>query len=70
MHGQKRLMRLKIGIVWRRKIRLIIAGVGVTSWVLSEDIYTPVIIVVTTTTIITPIWLNDTYNVKKKFDQK
>ena len=58
-------MRLRIGIVGRDKVRLIIAGVGVTSGVLSVGIYTPVIIMVATKTIITLIWLKGAYNFEK-----
>lgn len=40
---------------------LIVAGVGVSSGVLNNDIYTTVIIMVASTTIITPIWLKMAY---------
>ena len=40
---------------------MIVAGVGVTSGALSNDIYTAIIIMVAATTIITPIWLKLSY---------
>ena len=57
-------MRVGIGMISRGEVGLIVAGVGVTSEVLSTDIYTSIIIMVATTTIITPIWL------KKSFKNK
>lgn len=57
-------MRVGIGMISRGEVGLIVAGVGVTSGVLSTDIYTSIIIMVATTTIITPIWL------KKSFKNK
>jgi Kef-type K+ transport system membrane component KefB len=57
-------MRVGIGMISRGEVGLIVAGVGVTSGILSTDIYTSIIIMVATTTIITPIWL------KKSFKNK
>ena len=57
-------MRVGIGMISRGEVGLIVAGVGVTSGVLSTDVYTSIIIMVATTTIITPIWL------KKSFKDK
>ncbi|MGH9926187.1 MAG: cation:proton antiporter [Nitrososphaeraceae archaeon] len=54
-------MRVGIGMVSRGEVGLIIAGVGVSSGALSNDIYTAVIIMVAATTIITPIWLKLAY---------
>ena len=54
-------MRVGIGMVSRGEVGLIVAGVGVTSGVLSTDIYTSIIIMVAVTTIITPIWLKKSY---------
>jgi Na+:H+ antiporter len=50
-----------IGMISRGEVGLIVAGVGVSSGVLSNDIYTTVIIMVALTTIITPIWLKVAY---------
>jgi Kef-type K+ transport system membrane component KefB len=57
-------MRVGIGMISRGEVGLIVAGVGVTSGVLSTNIYTSIIIMVALTTIITPIWL------KKSFKNK
>ncbi len=54
-------MRVGIGMISRGEVGLIVAGVGVTSGVLSTDIYTSIIIMVAVTTIITPIWLKKSY---------
>ena len=54
-------MRVGIGMISRGEVGLIVAGVGVSSGVLSTDVYTTVIIMVALTTIITPIWLKIVY---------
>jgi Kef-type K+ transport system membrane component KefB len=54
-------MRVGIGMVSRGEVGLIVAGVGVTTGILSTDIYTSIIIMVAITTIITPIWLKKSY---------
>jgi Kef-type K+ transport system membrane component KefB len=54
-------MRVGIGMISRGEVGLIVAGVGVSSGALSNDIYTAVIIMVAATTIITPIWLKLSY---------
>ena len=60
-------MRVGIGMVSRGEVGLIVAGVGVTSGVLSTDIYTSIIIMVAVTTIITPIWLKKSYKKELSF---
>jgi Kef-type K+ transport system membrane component KefB len=57
-----RSMRVGIGMVSRGEVGLIVAGVGVSSGALTNDIYTAIIIMVAATTIITPIWLKISYN--------
>jgi Kef-type K+ transport system membrane component KefB len=57
-------MRVGIGMISRGEVGLIVAGVGVSSGALSNDIYTAVIIMVAVTTIITPIWLKLSYKNK------
>jgi len=47
---------------------LIVAGVGVTSGALSADIYTTLIIMVATATIVTPIGLRN--NTRRKTTQR
>ena len=54
-------MRVGIGMISRGEVGLIVAGVGVTTGVLSTDIYTSIIIMVAVTTVITPIWLKKSY---------
>jgi Kef-type K+ transport system membrane component KefB len=54
-------MRVGIGMVSRGEVGLIVAGVGVSSGALTNDIYTAVIMMVAATTIITPIWLKISY---------
>ena len=61
LKDRPRSMRVGIGMVSRGEVGLIVAGVGVSSGALSNDIYTAVIIMVAATTIITPIWLKLSY---------
>lgn len=61
-------MRVGIGMVSRGEVGLIVAGVGVTSGVLSTDVYTSIILMVAVTTIITPIWLKKSYKEKSPSD--
>ena len=61
LKNRPKAMRVGIGMVSRGEVGLIIAGVGVSSGALSNDIYTAVIIMVAATTIITPIWLKVSY---------
>jgi Kef-type K+ transport system membrane component KefB len=55
-------MIVGIGMISRGEVGLIVAGIGVTSGVLSSNIYTTVIIMVAVTTLITPIWLRKAYS--------
>ena len=61
LKNRTKAMRVGIGMVSRGEVGLIVAGVGVSSGALSNDIYTAVIIMVAATTIITPIWLKISY---------
>jgi Kef-type K+ transport system membrane component KefB len=61
LKDKPKAMRVGIGMVSRGEVGLIVAGVGVSSGALSNDIYTAVIIMVAATTIITPIWLKISY---------
>lgn len=61
LKNRGRSMKVGIGMVSRGEVGLIVAGIGVTSGVLSGDIYTAVILMVAVTTIITPIWLKLSY---------
>ena len=61
LKDRQRSMRVGIGMVSRGEVGLIVAGVGVSSGALTNNIYTAVIIMVAATTIITPIWLKIAY---------
>ncbi len=61
LKDRTRSMRVGIGMISRGEVGLIVAGVGVSSGVLTNDIYTTIIIMVALTTIITPIWLKIAY---------
>ena len=58
---RSKAMKVGIGMISRGEVGLIVAGVGVSSGVLTADIYTSIIIMVAVTTIITPIWLKRSY---------
>jgi len=68
LKDKNKSMRVGIGMISRGEVGLIVAGVGVTSGVLSTDIYTSIIIMVAVTTVITPIWLKKSY--KKELSSK
>ena len=61
LKDKRKSIRVGIGMISRGEVGLIVAGVGVSSGVLSSDIYTSIIIMVALTTIITPIWLKKVY---------
>jgi Kef-type K+ transport system membrane component KefB len=62
LRNKSKAMKVGIGMISRGEVGLIVAGIGVTSGVLSSNIYTTVIIVVAATTLITPIWLKKAYS--------
>ena len=62
LRNKSKAMKVGIGMISRGEVGLIVAGIGVTSGALSSNIYTTVIIMVTVTTIITPIWLKKSYS--------
>lgn len=61
LKNKGKAMKVGIGMISRGEVGLIIAGVGVSSGALTNDIYTTIIIMVASTTIITPIWLKVAY---------
>jgi Kef-type K+ transport system membrane component KefB len=61
LKDKARSMRVGIGMVSRGEVGLIVAGVGVSSGALTNNIYTAVIIMIAATTIITPVWLKFAY---------
>ena len=48
-------------MISRGEVGLIVARIGATSGVLSGDVYTAIIVMVSVTTIITPIWIKKAY---------
>lgn len=48
-------------MISRGEVGLIVAGVGVSAGIFTEDVYTSLIIMVAASTIITPIWLKQAY---------
>jgi Kef-type K+ transport system membrane component KefB len=61
LKDKSKSMRVGIGMISRGEVGLIVAGVGVSSGALTNDIYTTIIIMVAATTIVTPIWLKVAY---------
>ena len=61
LKDKARSMRVGVGMVSRGEVGLIVAGVGISSGALTNNIYTAVIIMVAATTIITPVWLKFAY---------
>ncbi len=59
-------MRVGIGMISRGEVGLIVAGVGVSSGILTSDVYSTIVIMVAVTTIITPIWLKMEYRKEQK----
>jgi Kef-type K+ transport system membrane component KefB len=62
LKDKSKSMRVGIGMISRGEVGLIVAGIGVSSGVLSSNVYTAIIIMVAVTTVITPIWLKRLYN--------
>lgn len=62
LRNKSKAMIVGIGMISRGEVGLIVAGIGVTSGVLSSNIYTTVIIMVAVTTLITPVWLRKAYS--------
>ncbi len=62
-------MRVGIGMISRGEVGLIVAGVGVSSGILTSDVYSTIVIMVAVTTIITPIWLKLEYRKEQKKEE-
>ena len=62
LREKSRAMRVGIGMISRGEVGLIVAGIGVSTGVLSSNVYTAIIIMVAVTTVITPIWLKKVYS--------
>ena len=66
LKNKRQGMRVGIGMISRGEVGLIVAGVGITSGVLTSDVYSTIVIMVVATTIITPIWLKIDYRREEK----
>lgn len=53
--------RVGIAMISRGEVGLIVAGIGLSSGVLTSNVYSTIVIMVAITTIITPIWLKMEY---------
>ncbi len=54
-------MKVGVGMISRGEVGLIVAGVGLSSGVLTSNIYSTIVLMVAVTTIITPLWLKIEY---------
>jgi len=66
LKNKRQGMRVGIGMISRGEVGLIVAGVGISSGILTSDVYSTIVIMVVVTTIITPIWLKIEYRKKQK----
>ncbi|MEM3143574.1 MAG: cation:proton antiporter [Candidatus Nitrosotenuis sp.] len=58
--------KVGVAMISRGEVGLIVAGVGISSGVLAQNVYTMIVIMVAVTTIITPIWLKIEYRKETK----
>ncbi len=58
--------RVGIAMISRGEVGLIVAGVGLSSGVLTSNVYTTIVIMVAVTSLITPIWLKMEYRKEPK----
>lgn len=58
--------RVGIAMMSRGEVGLIVAGVGLSSGVLTSNVYTTIVIMVAVTSVITPIWLKMEYRKEPK----
>jgi Kef-type K+ transport system membrane component KefB len=61
LKNKQQARRVGIGMISRGEVGLIVAGVGLTSGVLTSNVYSTIILMVAATTLITPIWLKLEY---------
>lgn len=61
LKNKRKSMQVGIGMISRGEVGLIVAGIGVTSGVLTSNVYSTIVIMVAVTTIITPLWLKSSY---------
>jgi len=62
LKNSKQGLRVGIGMISRGEVGLIIAGIGITSGLITQELYAAIITTVILTTIITPIALKRTYS--------
>lgn len=62
LRNKSKAIKVGIGMISRGEVGLIVAGIGVTTGVLSSNIYTTVIIMIAITTLVTPLWLKKAYS--------
>lgn len=68
LKNKRKGMQVGIGMISRGEVGLIVAGIGVTSGILTSSVYSTIVIMVAVTTIITPLWLKSSY--KKESTQQ
>jgi Kef-type K+ transport system membrane component KefB len=61
LRDKRQARRVGVAMISRGEVGLIIAGVGLSSGVLTSNVYSTIIIMVAVTTIITPVWLKMEY---------
>ncbi|MDF2421475.1 MAG: cation:proton antiporter [Nitrosopumilus sp.] len=66
LKNKRQGMRVGIGMISRGEVGLIVAGVGISSGLLTSNVYSTIVIMVVVTTIITPIWLKIEYRKEQK----
>ena len=66
LKNKRQGMRVGIGMISRGEVGLIVAGIGVSSGILTGSVYSTIVIMVAVTTIITPIWLKIEYRKEQK----
>jgi Kef-type K+ transport system membrane component KefB len=68
LKSRSKVMKVGVGMISRGEVGLIVAGVGLSSGVLTSNIYSTIVLMVAVTTIITPLWLKMEYkkDAKKK----
>jgi len=66
LKNKRQGMLVGIGMISRGEVGLIVAGVGISSGVLTSDVYSTIVLMVVATTIITPIWMKVEYRKKQK----
>ena len=66
LKDRKKSMQVGIGMISRGEVGLIVAGIGVTSGVLTQNVYSTIVIMVAVSSIITPLWLKSSYRKETK----